>query len=64
MNKLKLISKVMVILGVILFLGGILISMKELMEFGLCIGVAGIIGFAIRFIMSSTSIAGQKSLSD
>ncbi len=64
MDKLKLISTVMMILGIISFIGGILISMKELMEFGLGIGVAGIIGYAIMFIVSSTSIIRKKSTSD
>ena len=64
MDKLKLIPKVMVILGFILFIGGISVTMKELMVYGLCIGVAGIIGYAIMFIISSTSVVGQKSISD
>ncbi len=64
MDKLKLISKVMMILGFISFIGGISITRKEFMEYGLCIGVAGIIGYAIMSIVSSTSIVKQKSLSD
>lgn len=64
MNKLKFISTVLVILGFVLFIGGILISMKELMEYGLYSGIAGIIGYAVMFVMSSTSIARQKSISD
>ena len=64
MDKLKFISKAMMILGIISFIGGISITMKELMEYGLCIGVAGIIGYAFVFIMSSTSTVGQKSISD
>ena len=64
MDKLKLISTIMVILGGVSFVGGISINMKELMEFGLCIGVAGIIGYAIMFIVSSTSIVRKKSISD
>ena len=64
MDKLKLISKVMMILGFISFIGGIFITRKEFMEYGLCLGVAGIIGYAIMFVMSSTSIVKQKSISD
>lgn len=64
MQKLRLMSKIMMSLGCIFFLGGILISMKEFMEFGLYIGVAGIVGYAVYFIMTSTSFAGRKSISN
>ena len=64
MDKLKLISKVMMIVGFISFVGGISVTMKELMVFGLCIGIAGVIGYAIIFLVSSTSIVVQKSISD
>lgn len=64
MNKLKLLSTAMVILGFVSFIAGISINIKELMEFGLCIGVAGIIGYAIMFLISSTSIRDQESIID
>lgn len=64
MNKVKLISAIMVILGFISFIGGIFIPMKELMEYGLCIGIAGIIGYTIMFIIRATSTMGHKSISD
>ena len=64
MDKLKFISVVMVILGSLSFIGGIFITMKELMEFGLCIGIAGIVGYAIMYILTSTSMAEQESISD
>jgi hypothetical protein len=64
MAKLKLIFKIMVILGFISFIAGILVTMKELMEYGLCIGITGIIGYAIMFVMSSTSPKGRKSIYD
>lgn len=64
MQKLKLISKVMMSVGCISFIGGILVSMKEIMEFGLYVGVAGIVAYAAYFLMTSTSFAGRKSISD
>ena len=64
MDKLRSISAVMVILGCVSFIGGIAIPMKELMEYGLYAGIAGIIGYAIMFIQGSTSIVEQGSISD
>ena len=64
MTKLNVLSRVMVILGLISFIAGILLSMKEIMEFGLGIGITGIIGYAIMFVLSSTTPVGRKSISD
>ena len=64
MDKLKLIASVMVILGFISFIGGIFLTMKELMEYGLCAGIAGIIGYAIISLISSTSTVEHEPTSD
>ncbi len=64
MGKLRLLSTVMMLLGAVSFLAGVFISRKEFMEYGVCIGVAGIIGYAVIFIMSSFSAEGRKSIFD
>jgi len=64
MKKLKLISTVMIAVGFVSFFGGIVMSMKELMEFGLYIGVAGIIGYAVMFVFGSTSLIEQEQGGD
>jgi len=64
MGKLRILFRVMVILGFVSFIAGIFMSMKELMEYGLCVGVAGIVGYAIIFVVGSTSIARKKTISD
>lgn len=64
MNKLKLIFAGLVILGLVLFIGGIAISMKEVMEIGLSVGIIGIMGYAVMFIMGSTLRKGRKPIID
>lgn len=64
MSKRKLIPGIMVLLGGVSFLVGILMSIKELMEYGLCIGVAGIIIYTIMFVMHSTTPEGRKTIFD
>lgn len=64
MKKLKFISSGMVITGFILLLCGIALPMKELMEYGLCLGIAGIVAYAVMFIMRSTSTVEQESIFD
>ncbi|GAB4337375.1 MAG: hypothetical protein Kow0089_08540 [Desulfobulbaceae bacterium] len=63
MGKLKCLFRVLIAAGGVLFLGGIFLSMKELMEYGICAGVAGVIGYAVLFVIGSTSLRGKK-LSD
>lgn len=60
MDKLKLIAVGMVILGLISFIGGVIIPMKELAEYGLYIVVVGIMGYAIMFIIGSTNKSGTE----
>ena len=55
MDKLKLAAVVMMILGFISFICGIIIPVKTLAEYGFCIAVLGIMGYAITFIIGSTS---------
>lgn len=61
MRKLRILSTAMVILGFLAFAGGIAMRVKELMEFGLFIGIAGIIVYAIIYLMGSTSMAEHES---
>ena len=64
MKNLRLLSAMLVALGSISFAGGIVGSMKEVMEFGLSIGGAGIIAYAVIFIAGSTSLIEEKSVVD
>lgn len=64
MGKLKLIPGVMILLGGVSFLVGIFMSMKQLMEYGLSIGVAGIIIYTVMFVMHSTKPEGRKTIFD
>lgn len=61
MDKLKIIAAFMVIVGFVSFIVGIVLAVRELAEFGLYIGVAGVIGYSVVFILSSTSKMDQKS---
>ena len=64
MKKLRLISTVMVILGFISFLSSIFLNKKEFMEYGLYLGIAGLIGYGVIFILYSTNMEERKFLSD
>lgn len=64
MGRLKLISTALVIVGFILFVGGISLSIREPMEYGLCLGIVGIIGYAVSFILRSTTLVEHESVSD
>jgi uncharacterized membrane protein YiaA len=64
MKKLKLISIVLITIGFLSFLGGIFANMKELLEYGIYIGLTGVIGFAGVFLFGSTRVANHKALSD
>lgn len=64
MGKLKIVSKAMMILGLVSLISGIILSLKEIMEFGLGIGVAGIVAYAATYIVGSTEVVEHKSNSD
>lgn len=64
MNKLKSIFVGMMILGLVSFVCGIALSMKEFMEYGLYTGIAGLMGYAVIFIRLSILKLEQKPLTD
>ena len=60
MDKLKLVSAGMVILGIITFIAGFVTHMNALVEYGMYIGIAGVMANIVIFVMGSTSKTIQK----